>query len=61
MQTTPKFYTVQEAADALRVKSKTVRRRILLRQLRATKPAGSKSWLIPESELKRVVNEGVNQ
>lgn len=55
----PKLYTVAEAAHRLRVRPKTVRRRILDRRIMATKPAGAKSWLIPESELKRTINEGV--
>ena len=55
----PKFYTVREAATILRVKPKTVRRRILQKRLLATKPNGSQGWLIPEAALKAAVNEGV--
>lgn len=56
--TPPKFYTVREAAAILRVTPKTIRRRILNRQLLATKPRGAHQWLIPETALKRTVNEG---
>jgi excisionase family DNA binding protein len=55
----PKFYTVREAATLLRVKPKTIRRRILSKKLIATKPNGSQAWLIPESALKQVLNDGV--
>ena len=55
----PRLHTVAEAAGILRVKPKTIRHRIMRQLLVATKPPGSKSWLIPESELKRVVNEGI--
>jgi excisionase family DNA binding protein len=57
----PRLYTVAEAAQRLRVDPEAVRRRIRRRQLLATKPTGAKSWLVPESELKRVINGGINQ
>jgi excisionase family DNA binding protein len=56
----PHFYTVREAATILRVKPKTIRRRILRNQLLATKPNGAHCWLIPETALKQAVNAGVN-
>jgi excisionase family DNA binding protein len=58
--TPPKFYTVAEVAGTLRVHVKTIRRRIARRDIRATKPPGAQAWLIPESEFKRVINDGVN-
>lgn len=57
----PRLYTVAEAAQHLRVDPEAVRRRIRRQKLMATRPAGAKAWLIPESELKRVVNGGINQ
>jgi excisionase family DNA binding protein len=59
MSDPPKLYTVREAAALLRCHEKTIRRRILARRIRATRPAGARRWLIPEAELKRLLNEGV--
>jgi excisionase family DNA binding protein len=56
----PRLYTTREAAALLRVEPEAVRRRIRNRTLLATKPAGSRGWLIPESVLKAAVNEGAN-
>lgn len=56
----PKLFTVREAAALLRIEPETVRRRIRRRRLLATKPAGSKHWLIPEHALKQVINNGTN-
>lgn len=55
----PKFYTVQEAAHLLRCSTKTVRRQIERGHLLATKPKGLRSWLIPETSIKNLLNQGV--
>lgn len=56
----PKFYTVEDLALLLRCHPKTVLRRIWTRRLIASKPKGQGYWLIPESEAKRYLNDGVN-
>jgi excisionase family DNA binding protein len=61
MQGPPKFYTTKEAAALLRCTEKTIRRRILAGRLLATKPPHTHRWLIPESELKRLLNGGASQ
>lgn len=61
MNDAPRLYTVRETATHLRIAPKSVRRRIRARQLLATRPRGARAWLIPESEIKRVLNEGIQQ
>ncbi len=57
---TPRFYTVEELAQLLRCHPKTILRRIWARKLVASRPDGQGYWLIPESEAKRYLNDGVN-
>lgn len=57
---TPKFYTVDELAQLLRCHPKTILRRIWSKKLLASRPEGQGYWLIPESEAKRYLNDGVN-
>ncbi len=56
-----KLLTVKEVAPLLRISPKALRRRILRNQVLATKPAGSKGWLIPASEVQRLLDRGANQ
>lgn len=56
----PKLYTVQEVAILLRCSTKTIRRQIERGNLLATKPKGLRSWLIPETAVKQLLNEGVS-
>lgn len=56
----PKFLTVAEVAELLRKSPKRVREYIRQQRIVATKPDGFNNWLIPEAELKRYVNGGVN-
>lgn len=58
-QAPPKLYTVEEATEILRCSRKTIRRRIQVGELVATKPPGARGWLIPETSLKAHVNAGV--
>lgn len=60
MSTPPKLLTVREVAEILRCAPKTIRRRIHRGDILATKPTGAQAWLVPESEVKRHINEGVN-
>lgn len=54
-----KLYTVTEAATVLRVKPKTVRRRILAGHIVAVRPPRAKAWLIPEFALRETINQEV--
>ena len=51
---------VEELAQLLRCHPKTILRRIWARKLVASRPDGQGYWLIPESEAKRYLNDGVN-
>jgi len=55
----PTFYTIREAAQILRCSTKTVRRQIKRGYLLATKPKGLRIWLIPETAIKNLLNQGV--
>ena len=59
MSNPPKLYTVEEAAEILRCSRKTIRRKILRGEIVASRPSGSRNWLIPETSLKAYVNAGV--
>ena len=59
MPSPPIFYTIQEAAQILRCSTKTVRRQIERGHLLATKPKGQRIWLIPETAMKQLLNQGV--
>ena len=56
----PTLYTIREAARILRCSTKTVRRQIARGHLLATKPKGLRIWLIPETALKNLLNQGVS-
>lgn len=60
MNETAKLHTVKEVAELLRVKPKTVRRRIQLKAMKAIKLGGANGWLVPATELQRLANEGRN-
>lgn len=51
MQTMDKLYTVEEAAEMLRVSVKTVRRRVLDGTLQHRRPAGTRRVLFAHSDL----------
>jgi excisionase family DNA binding protein len=55
----PTLYTIREAAEILRCSTKTIRRQIARGHLLATKPKGLRTWLIPETALKGLLNQGV--
>ena len=49
--------TVEEAARDLRMSKRVVREMCVRKRLRASK-VGLRRWLIPRSEIERIVNEG---
>ena len=55
----PTLYTIREAAHILRCSTKTIRRQIARGHLLATKPKGQRFWLIPETAIKHLLNQGV--
>jgi excisionase family DNA binding protein len=57
--TRPRFLTIREAAQLLRIQPEAVRRRIQKGKLTAIKLPGAKGWLIPESMLKQEINGSV--
>ena len=51
-----KAYNISEVADILGIKVRTVRQWISDGKIQATKIAGTKRWIIMESEIKRLRN-----
>lgn len=55
-----KNYTVDEAAKVLRLKVRTIREMIHDGRLKAFKYPSGKIWIIPESEIKRLIKNDNN-
>lgn len=49
-----KAYSVQEAAELIGIKVRTVRQWIADGKIHAVKPGGGKKWIIMESEIDRL-------
>ena len=47
-------YTVNETAEILKLKVRTVREMIHTDRIKAFKYPGGKAWMIPETEIKRL-------
>ena len=52
-----KLFTVREAADVLSVTSDTVKAYCRSRRLRARKVGPKRAWLIPGTEIRRLLKE----
>lgn len=55
------YMTVKQVAEKAGLRRETILRKIYSKDLRASKPAGVKSWRITEDDFKIFMNKGENR